>query len=39
MFKNKKEKNIKRLIFVTQFKIEFLLLFTDCGKVLGKTLD
>ena len=25
-----------RLSFITQFKIEFLLPFTDCRKVLGK---
>ena len=25
-----------RLSFITQFKIEFLLLFTGCRKVLGK---
>ena len=27
---------MKRLSFITQFKIEFLLPFTDCRKVLGK---
>ena len=27
---------MKRLSFTTQFKIEFLLLFTGCRKVLGK---
>ena len=27
---------MKRLSFITQFKIEFLLLFTGCRKVLGK---
>ena len=27
---------MKRLSFITQFKIEFLLLFTGCTKVLGK---
>ena len=38
-FKNKKEKNyLKRLSFITQFKIEFLLPFTSCRKVLGKML-
>ena len=26
----------KRLSFITQFKIEFLLPFTGCRKVLGK---
>ena len=32
----KEKKNIMRLSFVTQFKIEFLLLFNRCRKVLGK---
>ena len=34
----KKEKNTHMmiLIFITQFKIKFLLLFTHCRKVLGK---
>ena len=27
---------MKGLSFMTQFKIEFLLLFTGCRKVLGK---
>ena len=27
---------MKRLSFITQFKIQFLLLFTSCRKVLGK---
>ena len=27
---------MKRLSFITQFKIEFLLTFTGCRKVLGK---
>ena len=31
-----KKKNMKRLSFITQFKIEFLPPFTGCGKVLGK---
>ena len=31
-----KKKHMKRLSFITQFKIEFLLPFTDCRKVLGK---
>ena len=31
-----KQKRKKRLSFITQFKIEFLLLFTGCRKVLGK---
>ena len=30
---------MKRLSFITQFKIEFLLLFTGCRKVLRKILD
>ena len=35
--KKKKKKNIKRLSFIiTQFKIEFLLPFTGCRKVLEK---
>ena len=29
---------MKRLSFITRFKIEFLLLFTGCRKVLGKML-
>ena len=33
---NKQTKNMKRLNFITQFKIEFLLQFTGCLKVLGK---
>ena len=33
--KIKKKKN-KRLSFITQFEIEFLLPFTSCRKVLGK---
>ena len=32
----KKKKHMKRLSFITQFKIEFLLPFTGCRKVLGK---
>ena len=32
----RKKKHMKRLSFVTQFKIEFLLAFTGCGKLLGK---
>ena len=31
-----KNKNMKRLSFVTQFKIEFLLPLTSCRKMLGK---
>ena len=35
--KTKNEKKLmKRLSFITKFKIEFLLPFTGCGKVLGK---
>ena len=34
--KKKRKKQMKRLIFITQFKIEFLLPFTGCRKVLGK---
>ena len=34
--KTKKKKNTQRLSFITQFKMEFLLPFTGCGKVLGK---
>ena len=37
--KTNKKKNIKRLSFITQFKIEFLLPFTSCRKVLGKMPD
>ena len=32
----RKKKHMKELSFITQFKIEFLLLFTCCRKVLGK---
>ena len=35
-FFKKNPKNMKRLSLITQFKIEFLLLFTTCRKVLGK---
>ena len=38
-FKNKKEKHMKGLSFITQFKIEILLPFTGFRKVLGKMLD
>ena len=34
-----KEKIPKRLIFITQFKIEFLVPFTGCRKVLEKCLN
>ena len=33
---NRKKKKIKKLYFITQFKIEFLLLFTGFRKVLEK---
>ena len=33
-----KQKRKKRLSFITQFKIEFFLLFTGCRNVLGKML-
>ena len=33
---NNKKQHMKRLSFITQFKIEFLPLFADCRKVLGK---
>ena len=34
---NKRRKtNMKRVSFITQFKIEFLLPFTGCRNVLGK---
>ena len=32
----KKKKHMNRSSFITLFKIEFLLPFTSCGKVLGK---
>ena len=32
----RKKKHIKKLSFVTQFKVAFLLLFTGCRKVLRK---
>ena len=35
----KEKKDMKRSSFITQFKIEFLLPFTSCGKVLGKMPD
>ena len=34
--KQTKKKHMKRLNVITQFKIEFLLLFSSCRKVLGK---
>ena len=33
-----KKKHMKKLSFITQFKIAFLLLFTGCSEVLGKML-
>ena len=32
----KRKKHVNRMSFITQFKIEFLLPFTGCKKVLGK---
>ena len=32
----KKKKHMKRISFITQFKIEFLLLFICCRKMFGK---
>ena len=34
--KQKRKKHMKRLSFITQFKIEFLLPFTSCRKACGK---
>ena len=34
-----KKKYMKRLTFITQFKVDFLLSFTSCKKVLGKMPD
>ena len=34
--KQKRKKHMKKLGFITQFKIEFLLPFTGCRKMLGK---
>ena len=36
--KTKRKKHMKRLSFITQFKIELLLPFTSCRKVLEKCL-
>ena len=37
MFQDKKEKkNMMKLSFMTEFKIEFLLPFTSCRKILEK---
>ena len=36
VFQKHKKESEKRFSFITQFKIEFLLLFTGCEKVLGK---
>ena len=37
--KKKKNTHTKGLSFITQFKIEFSLLFTGCTKILGKMAD
>ena len=37
--KHKRKKDMKISSFITQFKIEFLLTFTSCGKVLRKMPD
>ena len=37
--KKRRKKHMKGLSFITQFKIEFLLPFTCCRKVLGKMAD
>ena len=37
--KDKKKKKMKRLSFMTQFKIEFLLLWSNCRKLLVKIDD
>ena len=37
--KQEKKKHMKRLSFITQFKIEFLLPLTSCRKVLGNMPD
>ena len=34
--KQERKKHMKRLSFITKFKIQFLLLFNGCRKVLGK---
>ena len=34
-----KKKHMKRLTFITQFNVDFLLSFTGCKKVLGKMSD
>ena len=34
--KTNKKKHLKKLSFITQLRIEFLLPFTSCRKVLGK---
>ena len=36
VFQKKKKNHMKRLSFITQFKIEFLVPFTGCRKVLRK---
>ena len=37
--RKKKKKHLKGLSFITQFKIQILLPFTGCRKVLGKMPD
>ena len=37
--KQRRKKHMKGLSFITQFKIELLLPFTGCRKVLGKMAD
>ena len=37
--RKKKHTHTKGLSFITQFKIEFSLLFTGCTKMLGKMAD
>ena len=37
--KQNRKKHMKRLSFITQFRIEFLLPFTGCRKMLGKMPD
>ena len=37
--KQKRKKKKKKFSFITQYKIEFLLPFTGCRKVLGKMPD
>ena len=37
--KQKRNRNMKRLSFITQFKVQFLVPFTGYKKVLGKMPD